>query len=181
VGRRRVGQVGAGATEAARVLVHVEEYRQPAAQGAGVGVQLVRDPAEHRRGQLGVGGAPAAQPAVDDLAGVRRERPGALVAVGGGVHAGVQRPPGARPPALDLHEQPDDPAPLVVQPPMRQLTLREPVLQHGEDGAVVVDAGAARAADQLPGEVDHVVVRAHGATVPDGGPDHPSLFVQLVA
>jgi hypothetical protein len=105
-GRLRVGEVGAGAAEATGVLVDVQEHGEPAVQGLGVGREVGGDVAEHRRGELGVRSFSAEDPAVRYVPGRGREGPGNLVPVRGGVHTRVQRPPGARTAAGDLHQQP---------------------------------------------------------------------------
>ncbi|ELS50651.1 putative Peptidase dimerization [Streptomyces viridochromogenes Tue57] len=89
---------------------------------------------------------------MDDVAAVGGEGPGPLVPVRRGVDAGVQGPPAAGPPARDLDRQSDGVARVAVQAAIRQPPPGEPVLQDAEDGPVVVDPGAAGAADQPLGE-----------------------------
>jgi hypothetical protein len=102
-------------------------------------VQLGREVAEQGGGELRVGRAPAPDPAVDDRKDQALSSP-----YGGGVDAGVQRPPGAGPAAGDLHQERDRGAGAVVQPAAGQPAGGEPVLQNRQNGCVAVEAGPAR-------------------------------------
>jgi hypothetical protein len=111
-GGRRPGETGPGSPEAAVLLVGVEQYGEPAAR---LTVRLRRQVAEQGGGGPGAGPAlpcsrpcPDVQPAVRDVPGAGRERPGRrLVAAGRGVHASARRPPGAGTPAGEPHRERD--------------------------------------------------------------------------
>lgn len=154
-GRGPIGKVGAGPTEAAGVLVHVQQNGETAVQVSGTTVEVGGDVAEHRGGELGIGTSPAEERPVHHFPTGRGEGPGGLVAVRGCVHARVQRPPLPRTAAGDLHQQPHQVPGVVVQAAVWQGAGGEPVLQHAQDGAVVIDSSSARVPDQLLGKLDH--------------------------
>lgn len=133
---------GIGSAEVARVLVNVKQHRKGARELIGPTAGGDGDVAEHGGGCLGIGGAPAAQEPVEDVAGGWRERPGGLIAERGGVQAGIQHPDGPGVLAGDLDQDGDSLAIRVVQPPVPKAARLQPVLDRREDWLVVVDSGA---------------------------------------